>query len=259
VKRLLLLIYISITIQLLAFSQTLKILPNTFYTSGEILKFNLRYGFIIAGEVKLELKESISENNNLLHIVGTAQTKGIADKIFLVHDIYESYIDIESGLPVYSIQNVSEGRKYKYYNDVRFNRQNGTLNSKKSGEHKVTDKNILDIVSAFYYIRRVDLSKAKENEIYKLLTFFSDSEFPLELRYRGIEVIDTKWGKINCLKFAPIVEPGRVFKSKDDMYIWYTNDENRIPIQITMEMLVGHITVELTDYAGLKKPPVFKN
>jgi hypothetical protein len=259
VARIFLFFYLSAFLNLYVFPQTIKILPNTFYASGEVLKYNLRYGFIIGGEVKLEMKESNTENSNLLHIIGTAQTKGIADKIFLVHDVYESYIDRESSLPVFAIQNVSEGRKYRYYNDVKYYRQNGTLISKKSGEHKVTDKNILDMMSVFYYVRRLDYSKAKEGDTYKLLTFFSDEEFPLELRYRGIETIETKWGKISCLKFAPIVEPGRVFKSKDDMYIWYTDDENRIPIQVTMEMIVGHITVEMTDYTGLKKPLVFKN
>jgi hypothetical protein len=257
-KRISLFLYISTFLNLFTFSQAVKILPNTFYASGEVLKFNLRYGIIIGGEVKLELKDGSSENSNLIHIVGTAKTRGIADKIFLVHDVYESYIDVESSLPVFAIQNVSEGRKYRYYNDVRYNRQNGTLTSKKSGEHKVTDKNILDMMSVFYYVRRLDFSTAKEGDTYKLLTFFSDAEFPMELRYRGTETIETRWGKINCLKFAPIVEPGRVFKSKDDMYIWYTNDENRIPIQVTMEMLVGHITVEMTDYTGLKKPLIFK-
>jgi len=258
VKKIISIFFLSGLIHLITISQTLKILPNTFYSSGEVLKYNLRYGFIIGGEVKLELKESVSENSNLLHIIGTAQTRGLADKIFLVHDVYESYIDKISSLPVFAIQNVSEGRKYRYYNDVRYNRLNGTLISKKSGEHKVSDKYILDMMSVFYYIRRLDLSDAKYGDTYKLLTFFSDAEFPLELRYRGTETIETKWGKINCIKFAPIVEPGRVFKSKDDMYIWYTNDENRIPIQITMEMLVGHIVVEMTDYTGLVKPLVFK-
>jgi hypothetical protein len=159
-------------------------------------------------------------------------------------------------MPVFAIQNVHEGRSYKYYNEYIYNRKSNIINSKISGEHSVPE-GILDMMSVFYYIRRLDISTAKEGDLFKINTFFSDKLFPLELRYHGKETIDTKWGKIRCIKFATIVEPGRVFKSKDDMYIWYTDDENRIPILITMEMLVGHVNVEMIDYVNLKTPPVF--
>ncbi len=159
-------------------------------------------------------------------------------------------------MPVIAIQNVKEGRKYKYYNEVHFNRQNNTVISSKSGEHKVKD-NILDMLSAFYFIRRIDFSKMKEGDVIKLNTFFSDEEFPLELRYRGKEMIRTTWGEIRCLKFAPIVEPGRVFKSKDDMLIWYSDDANRIPIKIIFELKVGHLTVELQSFSKLRSTPEF--
>ena len=199
----------------------------------------------------MELNEADTIKSNLLHLTGTGNTVGIADDIWHVKDVYESYFDKETGLPVFAIQNVREGRKYKYYNEYRFNRQNNTVTSLKSGEHKVKE-NMLDILSAFYYARRIDFSNSKEGDSYIINTFFEDDVFPLELRYRGKETIDTKWGKIRCLKFAPIVEPGRVFKSKDDMLIWYTDDGNRIPVKIIMEMIIGHATVELRDFSNLQ-------
>jgi hypothetical protein len=244
--------YFSITCNCI-YSQ-LNILPNTFFKGGEVLNYQLRYGPIIGGGVKLELKEQ--GENATYHLIGTAYTTGLADKLFRVKDIYESYFDKTSGLPVFAIQNVHEGKTYTYYNEYQFNQRNLIVTSSKSGEHNVP-AGILDMMSVFYYVRRIDLSKAKEGDDYKLNTFFSDKVFPLEMRYRGKEIIETKWGKIKCMKFAPIVEPGRVFKSKDDMYIWYTDDENRIPILISMEMLVGHVYVEMTSYTDLNSPPVF--
>jgi hypothetical protein len=240
-----------------AIAQPYKILPNTFYVGGESLKFTLRYGFIVGGFVTLDISETTADSKGLQHIIGIAKTTGIADKLFKVNDIYESYIDRNTGLPVMAIQNVHEGKRYKYFNEVHFNRQKSLLTSTKSGEHKVPE-GIQDMISVFYYIRRLDFTGMKEGNSYKLLTFFSDAQFPLELRYRGKENISTKWGKISCLKFSPVVEPGRVFKSKDDMFVWYTDDENRIPILITMEMVVGHMSCELSSYNNLKTPPIFK-
>jgi hypothetical protein len=50
-----------------------------------------------------------------------------------------------------------------------------------------------------------------------VVTFWDDEIYPFHLRYKGKEVIKTKYGKIRCHRFDPIVEPGRVFKSEDDM------------------------------------------
>jgi hypothetical protein len=244
--------------QFAIFSQNSNVLlPNNYYCNGETLNFVLRYGFIIGGQANLELYETNNDSIALYHLKGTAKTTGIADKLFHVKDDYESYFDKETSLPVLAIQNIKEGNNYKYYNEVRYNHNNNTIISSKSGEHKV-QVNTLDILSSFYYIRRLDFKNIKEGEIFRFNTFFSDAEFPFELRFCKREIIVTRWGKINCLKFAPIVEPGRVFKSKDDMLIWYTDDANRIPIKVTLEMLVGHVTAELRNFSNLKSIPGFK-
>lgn len=235
------------------YSQPYKILPNTFFKSGEVLKYELRYGPIVGGSVSLE----VSDFKNLYYLKGTAKTTGLADKLFRVKDIYESYFDKETGLPFLAIQDVHEGKHYTYHNEVKYNRANNTVTSTKSGEHKVPE-NILDMMSSFYMVRRLDLTGVKEGDVFKLNTFFSDALFPFELRYRGKETIKTDFGKIRCIKYAPVVEPGRVFKTKDDMFIWYTDDENRIPILITMEMIVGHVSCELISYSNLRNPIAFK-
>jgi hypothetical protein len=256
-KRKILFYISSIIFHFITFSQEINILPNGSYKNGETLTFVLRYGFIAGGQANMQLYETDNDSISLFHLIGTARTTGIADKLFHVKDVYESYFDKETSLPVLAIQDIKEGRSYKYYNEVRYNHVSNTIVSSKSGEHKVKEKT-LDVLSAFYFIRRMDFTNVKEGEIFKFNTFFSDEEFPFELRFCNRETITTKWGKIKCLKFAPIVEPGRVFKSKDDMRIWYTDDANRIPIKVTLEMLVGHVTAELRDFSNLKNAPDFK-
>lgn len=225
----------------------ISLLPNTFFGSNETLIFQLRYGFIVGGKVVLEVKE----NNNLYHVRGTAFTTGLADEIFSVKDIYESYFEKETNLPVFAIQNVKEGKRYTYYNEMIFDRKNNKVITTLSGEHDVPE-GIIDMISVFYYIRRIDLTDIKANDMFKINTFFSDKIFPFEIRYKGKEIIETRFGKIQCLKFAPIVEPGRVFKSKEDMLIWFTDDKNRIPILVSMQMVVGHVYCELIETKNLQ-------
>ncbi|MEJ5265709.1 MAG: DUF3108 domain-containing protein [Bacteroidales bacterium] len=230
----------------------IRLLPNTFFQGGEKLTFQLRYGFIVGGKVYLTLEDK----GNTFHIKGEAITVGLADELFSVKDVYESYFEKESNLPVFAIQNVKEGKRYKYYNETIFDRKNNKVRSLRSGEHDVPP-DIMDMMCVFYYIRRIDLSDAKNGDIYKINTFFSDKLFPFEICYKGKEVITTRFGKIACLKFAPIVEPGRVFKSKDAMFIWFTDDANRIPVLVSMQMVVGHVYCELIDMQNLVTKPVF--
>jgi hypothetical protein len=232
--------------------KSINILPNTFFGDGETLIFQLRYGVIVGGKVML----TVNESENLFHVKGVAQTTGIADDMFSVKDIYESYFDKQTNLPVFAIQNVKEGKRYKYYNEMKFDRKNNTVISTKSGSHDVPE-GIIDMMAVFYYIRRIDLSNIQEGDRFKINTFFSDKLFPFEIIYRGKETIKTKFGKIVCLKFAPIVEPGRVFTSKDDMLIWFTDDGNRIPILVSMKMVVGHVYCELIDMKNTLNQPNF--
>lgn len=70
----------------------------------------------------------------------------------------------------------------------------------------------------------------------------------------GKEKIKVRMGKYNCLKFVPVVEKGRVFKSEDDLVVWITDDKNKIPLLAKAKILVGSIKMEVEEYSGLASP-----
>ncbi len=91
----------------------------TAYQPGEKIEYIIHYGLITGGEATLELKKDTSAGTELWHSKITGRTTGIVDALFKVKDIYESYMNPETELPVRSIRNISEGR-YKRYNVVDF-------------------------------------------------------------------------------------------------------------------------------------------
>jgi len=233
------------------FSQTNpEKLNNNSFKSGENLGYLFKYGFIEAGTARLYVNEENYEGKTVYHAVGIGKTTDLVDKIFGVYDVFESYFDEETGLPYKKKRTIKEGN-YKYYNEATFDRQNNIVTSLKSGKHKVPEY-ILDMVSVFYYLRCKDFSDIKEGTEIKMSTYFDDRIFPFEVIYRGKEIIKTKWGYIQCKKFAPVVEPGKIFKSKDDMIIWFSDDKNCIPIKVSFEMWVGSFVIELNSYENLK-------
>ncbi len=111
---------------------------------------------------------------------------------------------------------------------------------------------VRDMVAVFHYIRNVDYDHMQYDEIIKINTFFDNEIFPFDMRYRGTEVIKTKGGTFRCIKLVPFVEPGRIFKSEDDMTIWLSDDRNRVPIRVKFDLTVGSIKCDLIEFSGLK-------
>lgn len=230
------------------------------YKVGEKVFYSIQYGFINGGITSLELVEDTLNGKIVWHSKLLAKTTGLSDAIFKVLDIYESFIDPETQLPVKSIRNVREG-KYKRYNEVLFDhktRPDSTiLTSDLTGIH-VAPPGIHDILSCFYYFRNHILPDCngtlKEGDVSTILTWFTDELYPMRLRYIGKDEVKTKAGRIMCYKFNPVTEAGRLFKTEEDVSFWFSADKNFLPVKIRFNIFVGSFSAELERYEGLAYP-----
>lgn len=229
------------------------------YKPGEKITYSIQYGFITGGYTTLQLDSETLDGKEVWHSNITAKTTGIVDAIYKVVDIYESYIDPVTELPVKSIRNIHEGR-YKRYNVVLFDHKSradsSILNSDLTGIH-IAPKGIHDILSCFYYFRNNILpvdSNLKLGGLNIIQTWFTDQLYPIRLRYVGIDEIKTKVGRIRCYKFNPVTEKGRLFKTEDDVSFWFSADKNFLPVKISFDIFVGSFSAEITSYEGLVYP-----
>jgi hypothetical protein len=232
------------------------------YSPGEKVSYQIKYGLVTSGEGELEIKEAYYKGEPVWHAVATGRTTGIADAIYQIRDTYESYIDPETDLPVFSIRNIKEGH-YRRYNEVAFDhksRSDSTLVfSDRSGNH-IAPKDLLDIVSCFYWFRKYHLANTDTlipGQTFTMTTWFADELYPIVLRYKGMETVKLKDGKILCYRFHPVTEVGRVFESEEDMVMWFSADENFIPVKVRFDIFVGAFHVEMTKSEGLKTPLKF--
>jgi hypothetical protein len=229
------------------------------YKVGETVHYTFHYGPITAGEGTLELKPGTYKGMSVWHTKLSGKTTGMADALFKVVDIYESFIDTVSELPVFTIRNIREGR-YRKYNEVIFDHKtrsdSAILTSDLTGIH-ITQKGIHDILSCFYHFRdniMPEKKEFKEGEVTTIMTWFTDELYPVRLKYIKTEVVKTKLGRIKCYKFNPVTETGRLFKTEEDVSFWFTADKNYLPIKIRFDIFVGAFTVEMTNYEGLAYP-----
>ena len=227
------------------------------FKPGEWLKFRIHYGILNASFATLHLTRDQLDSMPVYHVVGRGKTTGFASIFFKVDDTYESYFDIEDGKPYRFIRKIDEGG-YTRDQEINFNysKDQAVLNDKKKNKKFKFDleDSIQDMISAFYYLRNnfaaEDLVVNESIEL-KML-FDDDGVFGFKLKYLGKEVLKTKYGQVECLKFRPFVQSGRVFKEQASLTMWVSNDLNKIPIRIKADLAVGSIKADLDGYNGLK-------
>ncbi|UKT63290.1 DUF3108 domain-containing protein [Pedobacter mucosus] len=246
------LIVISLFFSHSIFGQELPFKKEPVFQNGEILTYKLKYGFITAAEGTLKVTNSDLkfDGKPTYRLSVDAETSGTFDVFYKIRDHYDSYIDKTDLLPYFYQENIREA-SYKRQDKARFN-QDGKKVVSNRGTFSTPTNQTFDLVSAYYFARSLDISKIKIGDKFKLNYFLGDEISALEVEYVGKETVNSKLGNIRCLKFSPSIKPGRIFKKDSRLYLWVTDDGNRVPVKAQVEILVGAVTLELKSAAGLK-------
>jgi hypothetical protein len=233
--------------------------PQVFaFQKGEWLKFKMSYSnFLNAGFSTMEVRETSNNQKEAFHILGKGKSTGIISLFFNVTDDYQTFMYKESMLPYRFIRKIDEGG-YTKDEEILFNHDKKEA-IVKNHKHKTVDKHpigddIQDLLSSLYYLRNQNLTNLKAGDELELKMFLDKETTNFKLHFLGKEVIKTKFGKVNALKFRPMVQAGRVFKAQESLTIWISDDENKIPLLIKAALAVGSLRADLDQYKGLAHP-----
>ena len=225
--------------------------------SGETLRYRIHYGLLNAGTASLTTLKTTYKGQPHFYVKGIGKTTGAVRAFFKVEDKYESFINYNTGLPSFYVRNVKEGTYTQHFETV-FNHSNQTLlltdKEKNTTQSLKSVAGIQDMLSAFYYLRSLNDSELKVGSVKKVNVWIDDEMFPFQLKVVGTENVKTKFGWINTLKIVPQVISGRVFKDKEGVTLWVSNDRNHIPIAIKAELAVGSLKADIDSYASVKYP-----
>ncbi|MGE4586630.1 MAG: DUF3108 domain-containing protein [Mangrovibacterium sp.] len=213
----------------------------------ETLKYDLHYSIFKGGEAILAATDTVFEGMPAIHYYLEGNTTGITDRLFSVHDIYESIVNPENTLPYLFIRNIKE-RKYRYYNETRFYHEKDSLVSTRSGGRKVPP-DMVDILTAFFYLRQHNfLERFDKGEEFTIPIYHADKYFMMRTKYLGTETIKSKIGEKECHVIAPRVDKGKLFVRSDGLKFYITKDEHRIPLLLEFDMLIGALKCELVAF-----------
>ena len=111
--------------------------------------------------------------------------------------------------------------------------------------------NTQDILSAFYFVRNLDLTVG--DSVFINVTVDGKNVVTKVIAHK-LETINTVFGKTECLVIEPLMETEAVFKQSGRISIWLTNDEQKIPVKMESKVTFGSFKAYLKEYEGVLVP-----
>ena len=238
---------------------------NTTFKVGEEISYDIFYnwGFIWlnAGWVDFKVKETIYQGKSVYFFDGVGETRENYDWIYKVRDRYQSYANKETLMPIWFYRINHEGNfdienKYYFHHDKKIAYSFTENSDKPYSEDTIQIKECtLDLLSMIYHARNIDMTNIKVNDKIPINCVIDNEIFDIYIRYLGKEEMTDKQGQtFKCLKFSALLVEGTIFKGGEDMFIWLTDDENRVPVMVQAKILIGSVKAFWTGYKNLRYP-----
>ena len=207
----------------------------------EHLEYSIEFGVIKAGRATMTLERAdAAQGDSLFEITSRAQSSSFFSKFYAVDDVVRSIVDEQTFLPVRFEKRLSEG-DYRSYESFQFDREtNRAVYS--AGDTVAIPPRTRDVLSAFYDVRRHALAPGTS------LTFPNHSGKKtnvIEIKVLGHEMLDTRVGRFRCIKVQPVMARGGLFKNEGRIWVWFTDDDKRIPVKMESKLAFGAITAEI--------------
>ena len=240
---------------------------NLAFKGGEKLVFTLHYKWGIVNadvaQATLKVDTTILNGKKVFHASLTGKTQKFYEKFFRVKEELDSWFTRDGMKPMKFTRFAKEGKYtctnlYSYDHTPGNEHISASLSNSRKGEFSATlplDKCTYDIPLMYYVLRNVDATKLKEGADYPMTFAVDDDVYTLHFRYLGKEnkrVLDV--GTVRCLKFSFEVVSGEVFSGESDLFGWFSDDDNRIPVWFSAPLKVGQVQGRLHSWSELKNP-----
>lgn len=208
--------------------------------------YNWGFLWVKAGKVEFTLKKSDKyPDANQLLAVGYSLPSW--DWIFTIRDTLVSHYNPETFIPYEFARKAHEGNYHKTF-DYTFNYQDSLIlaDIHRLGRYKRRDTILMqpatfDMLSVAWMARELDFDKYDKNDLIPIRLLIDDKIYDLYIRYLGTNKTKVAGRRQECYVFSPLLVEGDVFKGGENMKIWVSKDEYRLPMMVEAKILVGSV------------------
>jgi Protein of unknown function (DUF3108) len=207
---------------------------QTYVYGGEWRLFN-------AGIGTLRMEQAGQEHR----IVGTADAAGTVALLYHVQDRLESFLDPSTFCSHQTSRHIEEGFR-RVETHITFDYQHGKAVldhkniKKKESKHEEHDipNCVTDMLSSVYYVASLPLLTGKT---YSFPINDGGPTVTVVVHVEAREQVKTPAGTFNAIRVQPETASG-VLRDKGKIWVWYSDDAARVPVQMRARMSWGTFT-----------------
>ncbi len=217
---------------------------NYHFNDGVNYVYGAEWRLWNAGTATLHL----ATDGNQHKAFGTADSAGFVAVLYKVHDLFQASFDPKTFCSQSVLKHTEEGF-HKRDTLIRFDyaRRKSVLDETnlKNKEIKHQERDIpgcvTDVVTGIFYLGSLPLAP---NASYTFPLNDGGQTVNVKAKVEAREEIKTDAGTFRAIRVAPEAASG-VVKDRGRIWIWYSDDERRIPVQIRARMFWGTLTFKL--------------
>lgn len=245
------------------------VVEETFFLPGERMTFELSLRGVVGGEATVAVGDpGVVDGEKILIIRSRTESTGVAAVIKEIRDEVTSWIELDSGLPVYHHADVKFGSKQAiietYFNDGDPGSFNLHYERKGKGRRRVHQK-MPSGQAAFNSHAILGAIRAWDGEPGSLCYFYvlaSKRIWQNTLRMTGREKIKTELGRREAIRVDGVARRLRRSLKEDprkdprEYTFWISDDEDRLPLLVVAKTEYGQVRAELIAYERPDLPAI---
>lgn len=218
--------------------------PEYQFPTGQTFVYTATWRVFTAGTATLRVEGSGSQDR----VLGTADTASAAALLYRVQDHYQSSFDPSTFCSNTTSREIEEGFRrvttkitfdYAQHKSV-LEQKNLKKNETRNQEHSIPPC-VTDVLSGIFYTASLPL---QPGATYSFPLNDGGETLTVNVHAEAREQIKTPAGTFNTIRVQPEATSG-LLKDKGKIWIWYSDDAARIPIQARAHMYWGILTFTL--------------
>lgn len=235
------------------------------FKSGEYVRYGAYYNWnfiwIQSGEVEFRADTIQYLNQKAWHLKATGRSFKAYDLVYSVRDTFESFCSYHSFNPLFARRVLNHAKNHSSHH-YTFNYTTQKIDIKIKQDHQPLYrssvpalKNTYDLLATAYHFRKFDFNSLTVGQKVPYRMLLDRKVEELYFRYLGKENVKTRTGKeYRCQKVSVFLLQGDFFPEGEYMKIWFTDDQNRLPVQVETQIQVGSVKALLIETKSMKYP-----
>ncbi len=218
--------------------------PNYHYPNGQTYVYSVEWHLFNAGTAKV----GIDATGNQEHVTAIADSAGVVNSLFKVHDHFEAFFDPHTFCSLRISKHTEEGSHSKQSEATfDYGHRKSVLDEKnlKTGETRHLDNElpacVTDVISGFYYLSSLPL-QVGNTHIFSISDGGKTTEVTAHVEAK--EKVKVPAGTFETIRLRAEATSGSM-KGKGTVWAWFTDDANRTPVQMRSKLGWGTLLFQL--------------